>query len=331
MAPLLKLFAGSATASEHKVFFWARLKLTAIYVVILGVILGGFSVTLYQSLERNLMDASDDTFAGIEFHHQFVQTTLSSVRNEIFLIDIIILLAAAGMSYVVAGYTLRPIQQALEAQKKFSENASHELRTPLAVMKNDIEVLLRHPNPSKESVRETLHSTLEEIDRMTHMAKDLLILARSERSGAPALETVAVTDIAERMADKMRPLAARKDVTIVTEGEAPPVRGSKTALEHVFLNLLQNAIEHTPSGGKITMHMSQDRSDAVVRVADTGSGIAQKDLPHLFERFYKGESAAGTGLGLSIVKELIDQHGGSIDIASAQGEGTTATIRLKAV
>src|SRR5258708_2061664 len=128
---------GSAIDSERNVFFRARLKLTGIYVTILAIILLGFSAILIQSLARNLTDANEDNFADIVTHHHFVQNTLETVRNEILLIDLLILVAAAGASYVLAGYTLRPIQRSLEAQRIFSENASHELRTPLAVMKND--------------------------------------------------------------------------------------------------------------------------------------------------------------------------------------------------
>src|ERR1700682_1259710 len=111
MEPRLKQYGGSYIASEHKVFFWARLKLTGIYVLILGLILLGFSLILYQSLDRNLVDASEDNFADVETHHQFVQNTLSTVGNEILIIDLIILIASAGVSYVLAGYTLRPIQR----------------------------------------------------------------------------------------------------------------------------------------------------------------------------------------------------------------------------
>jgi len=179
MAQHSKPFGASAIASDHKVFFWARIKLTSIYVLILTFILFGFSTILYQNLDRSLVDASEDNFADVESHHHFVQDTLSTVGNEIILIDIFILVAAAGVSYVLAGYTLRPIQQSVEAQKKFSENASHELRTPLAVMRNDTEVLLRNPHPTPEHTRSILQSNVEEMTRMSSIVEELLTLARS--------------------------------------------------------------------------------------------------------------------------------------------------------
>ncbi len=329
MEPYSKQSGGSAIVSEPEVFFWARLKLTSIYVLILTVILFGFSVMLYRSVLRNLTDASEDNFAGAEYHRHFVQDTLASVQNEIILIDLLILIIAAGISYVLAGYTLRPIRQSIEAQKIFSENASHELRTPLAVMKNEAEVLLRHPSPAKDLIHATLRSNIEEIDRMSKMAEDLLMLARSEHHTASATDHIDIGEIARKMTEKMRSIAENKGVSLVVSCDtALRVQGNKLGLERVLMNLLQNAIEHTAENGSVAVEVAQHKSEAVIAISDTGSGIEAKDLPHIFERFYKGEGASGNGLGLSIVKELIGHHGGSIDIKSAKGKGTVVTIKL---
>jgi signal transduction histidine kinase len=327
----LKQSAASATGSGNNVFLKARLKLTALYVLIVAVIIVGFSIFLYQSVSHNLRDASDDEFADTGSHQQFVQNTLGLVGEEILLADIFILLASAGLSYALAGYTLRPIQRSVEAQKIFSENASHELRTPLAVMKNDAEVLLRNPQPTKDLMHKTLRSNIEEIDRMTKLAKDLLTLARSERSEASTMEVLDISEVAQSMAKKMRPLAESKGVGLaVDSGGSKKMLGNRTALEQILLNLLQNALEHTPAGGSIQATVAKVGVQVQVAIADNGRGIAQKDLPHIFERFYKGgdaaKSVAGTGLGLSIVKELVQQHRGSIIIESTEGKGTTATV-----
>jgi signal transduction histidine kinase len=196
-------------------------------------------------------------------------------------------------------------------------------------MKNDAEVLLRNPNPSKDLVHSTLRSNIEEIDRMTKMAKDLLVIARSENQTAIGTENVNLVDVVKRMADKMRPLATEKGVALArTINAQATVKGSSNSIEHVLLNLLQNAVEHTPKGGTITIEVAQEVPEAILKVSDTGSGIDENDLPHIFERFYKGEGVSGSGLGLSIVKGLVEQHGGNISIESEKGVGTTATIRL---
>ena len=329
MALLLKQSGESATASGDKVFFWARLKLTLVYVFILALILFGFSAILYQSLQRNLIDASDDNFAGVESHHHFVQNTLADVENEILLIDLTILFVAAGVSYLLAGYTLKPIQRSMEAQKKFSENASHELRTPLAVMKSEAEILLRDPSPTKEQIRRVLESSLEEIDRMTKMTQDLLHLARSENRDVTPGEKVDFSELVRKIADKMKPLAQKQEIGLVVDAEKPLyVVGSRLAFEQIVMNLLQNALQHTPARGSVTLSVKQEKSFAVCTISDTGSGVDEKDLPHIFERFYKGGGTPGSGLGLSIVKELVEGSGGTVSIESIKGNGATATVRL---
>lgn len=332
MAQHSKPFGASAIASDHKVFFWARIKLTSIYVLILGLILFGFSTILYQNLDRNLVDASEDNFADVETHHQFVQNTLSTVGNEILLIDIFILIAAAGVSYALAGYTLRPIQQSVEAQKKFSENASHELRTPIAVMKNDAEVLLRNPHASKELVHSTLKSNIEEMDRMSKMIEDLLVLARSQNGTGASFTTINFVAIAQNMVKKLQPLAERKGVTLeMSHDVALSIKGNTAGIERVLVNLLQNAIEHTSKGGSVKVRLAQSNGKAIITISDTGSGIDEKDLPHIFDRFYKGDGTNGSGLGLSIVKEIVHQHQGKVELDSVKGLGTTVSVSLPSV
>lgn len=332
MALHLRPSVGSATGSEYKVFISARLKLTAVYVLILGLILVVFSVVLYKSFEGNLSDASEDTFSGIESHHQFVEDTLSTVRNEILFTDIIILLIAAGVSYVLADYTLKPIQRSMENQRKFSENASHELRTPLAVMKNDIEVLLRNPSPSKELTQETLRSNIEEINRMSKMTKDLLVIARAENNADVAEEKLDIGTVVQVTADRLRPFAESKSIRLSVSADSPLyVLGTTSALERVITNLLQNAIEYTPPNGSIMLSAKKSTDKVLVSVADTGVGIDAKDVSHIFERFYKGEGATGSGLGLSIVKELIKLHGGEVSIESEKGNGTKISFSLPVI
>lgn len=320
-----------AIASAHNVFFRARIKLTGIYILILGIVLFGFSVVLYQSLSRNLMDATEENFSGVESHHQFVESTLADVQKEILVIDFVILVVAAGASYIFAGYTLRPVQRSLSAQKQFSENASHELRTPLAVMKSDIEVLMRNPYPTKEIIHGTLLSNIEEINRMTKMTEDLLAIARSENHDVLGSEKMDIVTIIQKTAEKIQPIAAKKGVKIVVRSSSQLfVHANKEGIGRVLMNLLQNSIQHTPSGGTISINAEQEGSQVVVRVSDTGSGISEKDIPHIFERFYKGEGSQGSGLGLSMVKEIVEQYGGSISITSEKDKGTMSTIELPA-
>ncbi len=329
MAQHLKQFAASAIASQPKVFLRARLKLTAIYVLIVAVIIIGFSFALYRNLANSLSDASDEDFTSAEFHQHFIQSTLENVNKEILLIDLIILFTAAGASYIVAGYTLRPIQQSMEVQRKFSENASHELRTPLAVMKNDIEVLLRNLNPSKQETQNVLRSNIEEIDNMTTMTEDLLLLAQAENRIARAMEKINIDNVVKAISEKMKPIGKQKLVELNMKSNGPVmILGDNAKLERIITNLLKNSVEHTPARGMIKVEVKTEEKYAIITITDEGKGISRKDLPHIFNRFYKGEGTSGSGLGLSIVKELVEEHRGTVRIQSEKDKGTTVTLRF---
>jgi signal transduction histidine kinase len=287
---------------------------------------------LYHSLSTNLTDVGEETFSGPEAHQNFLHETLESTEHEIMLIDLIVLLLSAGVGYALAGYTLRPIQKSVEAQRIFSENASHELRTPLAVMKNDAEVLMRNPNPSKDLVHSTLKSNIEEIDRMTHMAEDLLLLARSDNHKLPDLETIDLARVAKEVAKKMGDIAKAKGIKLEASSSGTlNIQGNREGLQRALINIVLNAIDHTPESGKIDVVLKNENREAVIKISDTGTGIDEKDLPHIFERFYKGVGTSGNGLGLSIVKEIVDYHKGVIVIESTKNTGTTATLRFPQV
>lgn len=324
-----KQFVELDTASKHSIFLRARFKLTALYVVIVAVIVFGFSLFLYQSIKGNLRDASDNDFADIESHQHFSQDTLGQIKDDLILADFVILIITAGLSYVLAGKTLKPIQQSVEAQKVFASNASHELRTPLAVMRNDIEVYLRNNSPTKEMTQETMKSNLEEIKQMSGIVEDLLLLARLDNKLAPKYKEVDIDIVIKKIIERIKNLTDSKDIKLAYSNISPTViRGDHNQLERAILNILQNSVDHAKEGGSIDIKVEKDGDKIVLNIADTGKGIAEKDLPHIFTRFYKGDSATGTGLGLSIVKEIIDKHNGDISIKSILDKGTTVIINL---
>ncbi len=332
MGQQLKQSAALDTGSDRKVFFWARLKLTGVYLLVVTIIVTGFSLFLYHNLQSSLYEPNDGEFADAVSQQRFIEHTLSSFENDILVVDLIILIATGSLGYLFAGYTLRPIQNVLDAQQTFSEKASHELRTPLAVMRNDLEVLLRNPTLTKELTQKVLRSNIEEIDNLTSMTQDLLMLARSHTRSQSGVEQIDVSSIVKGTADKLKVLADNKGVFLkIVTTESVHIFGRKPELTRVLTNIVQNAVEHTPKGGSITIEVKHAGTQALVLVSDTGSGIDAKDLPHVFERFYKGEGTNGSGLGLSIVKEIIIQHGGEVSIESEKGKGTVVTIRLSCV
>src|ERR1035437_7023856 len=323
----LKQSAGSGIASDHKLFLKARSKLTALYVLIVAIIILGFSIFLYQNIERNLGDASDDDFADIGSRQHFVDNTLGSIQSDLILADIFILIITAGFSFIFAGKTLKPILQSIEAQKSFASNSSHELRTPLAVMRNDIEVYLRNNSPTKELTKTIMDSNLEEISHMSRIVEDLLLLARSDSKVNSERKEIDINALVKKMLARIASLANSKNIKLTyTPFGSFMIQGVEDSLERMILNILQNAIDHTPSGGSVNVKIEKDGAQIVIYFTDTGSGIAPEKLPHIFKRFYKGDSGSESGLGLSIVKGIVDQHKGNISIESVLGKGTTVVI-----
>ncbi len=329
MELLSRQFAALDTVWRRNLFLQARLKLTALYVIIVVIIVCGFSLFLYASITSNLYDAGDDDFATPAARTHFLEHAVTPIRTTLFFTDLIITVSAAGLSYWLAGRTLRPVQKSLEAQRLFAAQASHELRTPLTVMRNDAEVVLRDAHSPSTELRAVLTSNIEEIERMTQLVENLLVLARSEHS-SPSLEQVSLSELIPSTLAKLEPLAVQKSVSLSSSlTDSPVLVGSTQGIERVLINLARNGIEHTPTGGKVRVFAATSGHSAIIQVRDTGEGILAEDLPHIFKRFYKGRSGSGkegSGLGLAIVKEIVDQHRGSIDITSTEGEGTTVTL-----
>ncbi len=229
------------------------------------------------------------------------------------------------------------LQAAFERQRQFTADASHELRTPLAVMRGDIEIALRRERKPEE-YRSVLTSNLEEIIRLSRLVEDLLMLARAD-AGQTLLqcEPLALDELCAQVIEYLTPLAEDKGQRLLyTPPNTVPlqVNGDAQRLKQLLLNLLDNAIKYTPADGTIRLQLTQEDPHAVLSVSDTGRGIPEEDLPHIFERFFRhsrstsDKTVQGFGLGLAIVKWIVDSHGGKIIAESALDKGTQFTVQL---
>lgn len=324
----LKPSVASDTGSAHKLFNAARLKLTAVSVLVVALIVLAFSYYIYQNIISDIADIGSRTTAveGDTVQKQFVHQTTTSVANSLLYADIGILILAAGLSFYFAGRTLRPIQKANAAQRAFATHASHELRTPLAILKSDTEMLSRASSPSSELVHDIVASNLEEIERMERIVEDLLALARSERKQSKEVIDLAI--LAKKSTEKFQKLAYDRGVNLVCTGVVAAPLCATRDFDRALTNLIQNALDHTPKGGRVEVAVYTTLAHVHLVVTDTGSGITHEDLPHVFERFYKGAHGRGSGLGLSLVKEIIERHGGTVSLVSEAGKGTIVTVRL---
>jgi signal transduction histidine kinase len=223
---------------------------------------------------------------------------------------------------------LARLQGAFEQRQAFYALASHELRTPLTIVRGHLEVLRRMERPAAEEVRETLDISLEEIERITDEINDMLLLGRMLLGQAGPLPVVDAAAVLADVHRKARGLAVR-DWRLDVAGPAP-VRAEVEQLSRALLNLVTNAVRHTGEGDEVNLACRRAGEWIEIAVADTGDGIRKADLPHVFDPWYRAGRRDGRvgGLGLMIVREVATAHGGSVDVASRVGHGTTFTIRL---
>jgi two-component system, OmpR family, sensor histidine kinase SaeS len=215
---------------------------------------------------------------------------------------------------------------------------SHDLRTPLASIRAMVEALADGVVTADGEVVRYYGRLKREVDRLDGMIDDLFELAQLD-AGALQLnrQPLAIQEIALEVVDGMRAAAAKADVslTLGVEGHPPQLAVDGARLERVVANLVRNAIEHTPAGGSIAVAVSSNPETVAVEVTDSGGGIAQEELPHIWDRFYRADksrmrtqSADGAGLGLAIVRGFVEAHGGTVGVRSEVGEGATFRIEL---
>jgi two-component system phosphate regulon sensor histidine kinase PhoR len=219
----------------------------------------------------------------------------------------------------------------LEATRRdFLSSVSHELRTPLSSINLMIETVLANEGDT-EAQNLFLPRIKREVDRMVQLVEDLLDIARSEWGRLRLRrEDVDLESVATNILRTFEPRAQQLGVTLRFEGETARIDGDPDRLAQVLVNLIDNALRHTPAGGSVHIFVRRGEFGARLVVRDTGVGIPFNDLPHIFERFYvvdrsRARDASGTGLGLSIVKQIVEAHGGTVTAESEFGLGATFT------
>ncbi|MEX0682737.1 MAG: ATP-binding protein [Dehalococcoidia bacterium] len=221
-----------------------------------------------------------------------------------------------------------------DVRRDFVANVSHELRTPLSGVKSVIETLQGGAVEDPAVARDFLARAETEVERLVELVEELLALSRIESGELHFLEQpVDMTEVINAAAERMRPNAkqAGVELSLDVDGAGQEVTGDPSALERAVVNLIDNAIKFTPEGGSVSLSSQAVDGDVTVRVRDTGAGIEPRDLPRVFERFYKADRArqrGGTGLGLAIVKHTVEAHGGRVGVESELGHGSMFTFTL---
>jgi signal transduction histidine kinase len=226
----------------------------------------------------------------------------------------------------------RRLDEAFVQQRVFVNDAAHELKTAVTIIKSSLQLLASRPRTAREYAR-GLETATADCARMEDLVQRMLQLARFEREPASGGVECDVAEVARDVTTHMERLAEIREVALLVEApDSAPTRLDHDACASLLANLLLNALQHTPAGGSVKAAIAVG-ADIKIEVRDTGRGIAPEDLPHLFERFWRGDhsrarSTGGAGLGLSICKAIVDSCGGEIAVSSRLGEGTCVTVRL---
>lgn len=338
-----KLFLKSSTA-----------RLAGTYLVIIMVMSIGFSLVFYgvssQAVNRQPgptavifrgFDAGNNQMRSADnLLRAFLDDRAADARRELIarllLVNIVTLIIGAGISYLLARRTLRPIEANIEAQRQFVNDASHELRTPLTAIQTSNEVALRNPKLSLAQAKKLIGDNIAEVAKLKALSDGLLHLAKQDATVQP-LDDVGVQTAVQTALNQVVAAALDKDIAVDDSSAPLTVRSNQPILSQILVIFLDNAIKYSPPGSTVFVTTSTKNGQAFIHVRDQGLGINKNDVMLIFRRFYRADNARtsshenGYGLGLAIADKLASAHGMSLHVTSEMHTGSTFTIRLPLV
>jgi signal transduction histidine kinase len=328
----------------------ARLKLTGWYLLIIMLVTGLFSIAFYDlsTMEINRISRRlqfrQEFDTGFFFEQiqprplpnlQVLEESKERLKLVLILINGGILVLAGGAGYFLAGRTLRPIQHMVDEQNRFITDASHELRTPLTALRSEMEATLLDKHIEATQTKKLIASNLEEVIHLQSLSDNLLQLVQYQNNtNHPMLKNVSLLQSMEDALKKITPLAKRKSITIKNTVDDRNILALPTNLTQLWIILLENAVKYSPKKSTVSISSSQLDYSVEICIEDNGIGIDPKDIPFIFDRFYRADKsrtktdADGYGLGLSIAKNIVQALNGTIQVKSTKDKGTTFTVLL---
>lgn len=336
--------------SKHKV--WSIVssstgKLTATYLGIIMAMSIGFSIVFYNTSSQQFdrpLPPTNVVFSPIsndnlnrtdirEFIQQRFQETRDALLVRLIWLNILALGLGGLFSYALARWTLRPIEESLEAQNQFVTDASHELRTPLTLLQTTNEVAKRKNKLSKSETDALLSQNIEEIKKLKDLSNSLLDLLKNDSTDI-SMVNVGIQDIVAESMGNVVGLAQSKDIEIEDKTPQLEIETEPALLSRVLTILLDNAIKYSDNGKTVTISAKRIDGHVDIHVKDEGIGMKASDLPFIFRRFYRADKSrtsqdtSGYGLGLAIADKITKKLGGKITVSSKLGEGSVFTIML---
>jgi len=333
-------------------FHQARLKLTGWYLLIIIVVILFFNVPIYQLVSSEINHFANSQKVRIErrlvspnqgpppapiilIDDDLLTESKNRLLMNLIIINGIIIIVSGSLAYFLAGLTLSPIQKMTEDQKRFISDASHELKTPITALKAMLEVSLRDPNLDLTESKKVLTDAVLATNQLKTLSDSLLELNHfSNNQLSFDFQSISIKDLMSESVKKIKSKADKKKIII----ESIPVSGKIMVdvqrIEELILIIIDNAIKYSPKSSVIKFIATKEDKNLVFKIIDQGIGISKKDLPHIFDRFYRADNArtknhsSGYGLGLSIAQKIIDQHHGKISVNSQLDYGSQFIISL---
>jgi len=330
----------------------AKLAMTYLLIILLMSIC--FSIVIYNTSSHELGRQvppdrffSDRTFTGRDGNggaspevHQFFQDRLAEAKGALIthlvILNSLMLVGGAIVSYWLARRNLQPIEAAMDAQTQFVSDASHELRTPLTAIQTSNEVALRKPKLSIAEARQLIENNTTDIARLKSLSDGLLNLARQDKAADVVLAPVKLQDVVSDASNQIIELATVKKISVQDDVANISVLTDKFGLERVLVILLDNAVKYSHEKGTIYLKTREKGKAVYLDIHDKGIGIRASDIPHLFRRFYRADNSRtsgassqhGYGLGLAIAQQIMHGQQGDITVVSTPGKGSTFTLKL---
>ena len=270
------------------------------------------------------VDPNHRLFSAFRIHQR--ETASRNIFFTLLYVNLLILLGGGVLSYLLARRTLHQIEESHNAQSRFTSDASHELRTPLAAMRSELEVAIRDPKMSKSEMRELLESNLEEVNELSTLSQTLLSLSKLDYASLE-FEKVDMKQLVQEVSQKYDKNASR--ITLSLPKTPVFIHANQPSVEELLTIVTDNALKYSPQKSKIKVKLAASGRQAIYTISNGGKGIPAEKLPHIFDRFYRGDSSrtdGGSGLGLALAKEIVALHKGELSVSSISNKQTVFEI-----
>ena len=266
-----------------------------------------------------------------------IDEELEAVRATLAYVVPVALLLAAVSGWFLARRSLAPVQFAMQQQRRFMADASHELRTPVTTTRTAANVALQQPHRPEEEYRRSLAIIEQQADRLSRIVEDMFTLARADAGTYPVRkQPMYLDELIDEVVAAARVLASTRGVVVRAEVvTSAAYEGDEELVRRAVVNLLDNAVRHSPSGATVVVRLQRASGGYTIAVADEGPGIPPESQPHIFERFYRADASraregrdGGAGLGLALVRWVAQLHGGDATLTSSSDHGSTFTVVL---